>query len=164
MTIPSGVFDFVPSEVEVGFPILPKGSYEIEVGEPKSFYRQGKADAKNPGTTKADNHGVMYVSKVAEGSEKGKKYVVNCYMHTPESQSFSKQFMMAVLGFKKDQEEQFNAHTANWNWRYNPQDKTCSDGWHNLKNKRCIIDVDVVIDPVTQEKSQKFIGYRPVAG
>src|SRR5688572_10613127 len=85
-------FDFNPSDVTVGFKVFDKGSYELEIGEPKAFLGQGKDG-------RADNYGVRYMCKIADGPNKGQKYMVNCYMHTEESQAFSKQFLMAALGF-----------------------------------------------------------------
>lgn len=155
-------FDFNPNDVTVGFEIFPKGSYEIEVGEPKSFFKPGKEG-------KLDNHGVRFMCKIADGDKKGRKYMVNCYMHTEESQAFSKQFLMAALGYdpkKLEDEQAFNAATANENWRYNPDDKSAGDMWHRVKNQRLNVDLDVGIAPDTApnagERQQKLVGYRPI--
>lgn len=157
MTAPT--FDFNPGDVSVGIPVYDKGSYELEIGEPKSFYAQGK-------NGKADNHGVRFVCKIADGPQKGKKYIVNCYMHTPESQSFSKAFLMAALGFdpKKDgNEAKFNEKYQNENWRYDPNTKTAGDMWHKVTNQRVIVDLDTEIDKESDAKKQVLKGYRPIA-
>jgi hypothetical protein len=155
-------FDFNPNDVTVGLPVFDKGSYEIEVGEPKSFLRVGKTV---DGKQKADNFGVFYKCKIATGPKAGQVYLVNCYMHTPEAAGFSKSFLMASLGFKKDSESEqtFNKKYENENWKYNPEDKSAGDMWHKAKNQHLNVDLDVTINMETGDKQQKLIAYRPLS-
>lgn len=157
-------FDFNPNDVTVGFEIFDKGAYELEIGEPKSFAATGKEG-------KPDNYGVRYMAKIVEGPKKGKKFMVNCYMHTEESQAFSKAFLMAALGFnprKQEDEKAFNEKYANENWRFNPDDKSAGDMWHKVKNQRVVVELDTGIGkdgtPQAGEKVQKIIAYRPLSG
>lgn len=156
-------FDFNPNDVTVGFEVFDKGSYEIEVGEPRSFFAVGKDG-------KADNYGVRYVAKIADGPKKGRKYLINCYMHTEESQAVSKQFLMAALGYNprnQENEREFNEKFGNENWRYNPDDKSAGDMWHKATNQRLIVDLDIGVGkdgtPQAGEKVQVWKGYRPLA-
>lgn len=151
-------FDFNPTDVATGIPVYPKGSYELEVGEPKSFLRQGKEG-------KADNHGVFYKCKVTSPAEfAGKPFLQNCYMHTPESAAFGKSFIMAALGFTprdNDSEEKFNEMYKNENWKYEPDTKEAGEMWHKVKNQRVIVDLDVTMDK-DGNKQQKIVGFRPL--
>lgn len=151
-------FDFSPADSVAGFQVFPKGDgYETELGEPKAFHRNGK-DGKE------DNYGVMFVSKIAEGEFKGKKRVVNCYMHTEDSRNYSKQVQMAALGYdpKKDgDEEKFNELTKSWDWKANPDDGSCGDGWHKMKGQIIVDDLDVQIDK-DNNKLQKSKNIRPL--
>lgn len=158
----AGQFDFNPNDVTVGLPVYEKGSYELEIGEPKSFYRKGK---EIDGKAKDDNYGVFYKCKIATGAHAGKPFLQNCYMHVPEAAGFAKSFLMAALGFKKDpdSEMKFNQKYENENWKFNPEDKSAGDMWHKVKNQRVIVDLDVVIDKndITL-KTQKVVGFRPI--
>lgn len=152
-----GRFDFNPTEVSAGFPVFDKGAYQFVIGEPKSFYKAATDPAKK------DNYGVRYVLKVNDGVDKDKKFIQNCFMHTPESAGFSKQFMMAALGYKKDEEKRFDEEQGGQDWSYDPDNNSCGDGWHQLKGHVVEIEFDTPkIDATTGDKQNKVIASRPI--
>lgn len=153
-----------PSKVTIGFPVYPKGTYLVELSDPKTFYRVGKQDAS--GAAKADNYGVQFAaSKIADGPEKGKPFPITCMMHTPGSEGFSKVIQMAVLGYNpKDDKEQerFNITEAG-DWSFNTDENSCGDQWHKMKGKVVAVDVDEKIDMTSgvPVKQQDIKAYRP---
>lgn len=148
-------FNYNPAAVSSGFQVFPKDSYEVVLGEPKTFYRPGKGD-------KADNYGIMFISKIAEGKYAGKKIAINCMMHTEDSQGFSKQYQMAALGFiPRKQDDEFDAAHMGDDWSFNTDTQRIGDGWMAMKSQRIIMDLDVGINPDTKEEQQKTIAVRP---
>src|SRR5256885_4554624 len=87
-----------PSKVTATLDVLEKGDYEFVIGEPRAFFGASKTEGKS------DNYGVRYPVKVAEGAMKGKRQLINCYIHTEDSLAYSKQLLMAALGFPLNSE------------------------------------------------------------
>jgi hypothetical protein len=158
----SPVFRTDPTKVAAGIPVYPKGSYEIELGDPKPFLRT-TASGKNAGQ---ENHGVMFRCIIVEGPQKGKAYIHNCMMHTPESEGFSKQFQMAAYGYERKDEAKFDEEIGSTkDWIYDPKpedgsDPTCGDGWRDMKGKR--IKIDLGVKQGTNGETQSVEGIRPV--
>lgn len=153
-------FDFNPADAVAGLMVFPKADepYQIEIGEPKAFYRKGK-DGKD------DNFGIMFRSKIAEGTFKGKTIIINCYMHTEESRGFSKQYQMAALGYDtkiQGDEEKFNEATRGWDWKANPDDGSCGDGWHKMSKQIILADLDTKINAATNEPQQQTKSVKPL--
>ena len=151
-----------PSKVAAGIKIYDKGTYELELGEPKPFLRT-TSTGKNAGN---ENFGVLFVCTILEGAEKGKKYIHNCMMHTPESEGFSKQFQMAAYGFEKKDESKFDEFSFTKDWSFDPKpddgsEPSCGDGWRDMKGKRIKIDLDKGLNADKQEQ-QKVVGIRPM--
>jgi len=150
-------FDFNPADAVSGIPVYPKDSYEVELGEPVSFYRAGKDG-------KADNYGVMFKSKIRDGKFAGKPTIINCYMHNEDSLGFTKSVQMAALGYtprKSGEDERFNADHGTDGWGINTDDRTCDQGWHNMKGQTLVWDADTKIDK-NGEQQQVTLGYRPL--
>lgn len=146
-----------PSAVDAGFPIHPKDEYDMVLGEPKVFFANGKDG-------KADNYGVAFTCIIAEGPQKGKKFFKRCFMHTPESQGFAKQFQMAVLGFNpksQDDEAKFNTQYGNADWGFDTDTNTCGEAWHEMKGKHVYASLDVGTNKLTNDPTQAEKGYRP---
>jgi hypothetical protein len=146
-----------PSAVDAGFPIHPKDEYELVIGEPKVFKGVGKEG-------KPDNFGVRFICIIAEGAQAGKKFIKNCYMHTPESEGFAKQFQMAALGFNpknQDDEAKFNEKYGNADWSFDDDTMTAGEAWHEMKGKRVYASLDVGTNKVTGDPAQLEKGYRP---
>lgn len=147
-----------PSAVDAGFPIFPKDEYEMVIGDPKTFYGTAKD------STKVDNYGVMFTLIIAEGPMKGKKFIKRCFMHTPESQGFAKQFQMAALGFNpknQEDEQKFNEAYGNADWSFNTDTQSCGEAWAEMKGKRLYASLDQGVNKVTGDPSQVEKGYRP---
>lgn len=151
-----------PTKVAAGIPIYEKGSYEIELGEPKPFLRV-TASGKNAGQ---QNHGVMFRCIIVEGPQKGKPYIHNCMMHTQESESFSKQFQLAAYGYERNDEAKFDANEGtNKDWSYDPVpegggEPTVGDGWREMKGKH--VKIDLGVKEGLNGKQQSVDGIRPV--
>lgn len=148
-------FDFNPSDVSSGLPVFPKGSYEVVLGEPKSFYRAGK-------NGKPDNYGIFFKSKIGEGAHAGKPLMINCYQHNEDSKGFSKQYQMSALGFVPvKQDDDFNKAHGSEDWSFNTDDNSCGNGWHLMKGQTIIIDFDIKMDDDGNQQ-QVTKGIRPL--
>lgn len=143
-----------PTSVDAGFPVYPAADYEIILGDPKSFYRPGK-------NGKADNYGVTFRSTIAEGDKQGKPIMINCYMHTPESEGFSKQIQMAALGYPKDAEDKFNAEVGAGDWSFNTDDNSVGEEWTKMKGTRLIVTLTVKMGEGGVQQ-QGTAGFRPI--
>jgi hypothetical protein len=147
-----------PSKVTTGFPVYPKGRYQVTIGEPKSFFKAATQVGK------VDNHGVRFASKISGEGVENKSFMISCFMHTPESEGFSKAVQMAALGYNpRDNAAQarFNEEKATLDWTYNTDDASCGDGWHEMKGKVVNVDLDVAMGEGGVEQ-QKVLGYTPI--
>jgi hypothetical protein len=154
------VYNFDPSTVSVSFDVLPKGEYEFEIGEPKPFLRQNREGN--------DSYGIRYPLKaVREDLAKKRIQPYSCYMQSEGGQSFTKQFLMAALGYGKGpkEEQRFNTDMATADWSFNPGDANtageCGEIWHKPKGSRIFGNVDVSKDEQGNEQ-QQFKGWRSI--
>lgn len=127
-----------PNDTTFGFIVYPLGIYRLEIGEPKSFYKKATEQDKS------DNYGVRVNGKVISSNEHpelvGKNFPINMYMHTPDSEGFSKGIYARILGAEND--DQFSSMGfGNLDWSYNTDDSSVGEGWHSLKGK--VVDVEV---------------------
>lgn len=131
-----------PTKVSSGFQIFPKGHYEFIIGAPKGFHKNETEEGKNDG-----NYGVGYLVVCAESDDqpqmKDQKLYNRCFVHTPESESFTKQFQVAALGCKDDAE--FNEKYGQEEWWINTDDDSFGKGWNLLEGKRITCDIKVVM-------------------
>lgn len=148
-------YDYVPSSVDAGFPIYEAGDYEIVLGEPKSFFKTGTPP-------RGDNYGVRFRSTIGEGPKVGKPLMINCYMHTPESQGFSKQIQMASLGYAKDAEDKFNEEAGSLDWSFNTDDGSVGEAWHKMKGTRLIVTLAIKMGEGGVQQ-QQITGFRPLS-
>lgn len=153
-------YEHDPSNVSAVIAVLDKGDYEMIVGEPKSFFNQGKDG-------KPDNYGVRFPLTVAEGPEKNSKTFYNAFIHTDGALSFAKQFMMAALGYKstKDDEKRFNDKYRGSAWGIDTDSKSVDDVWREATGKRLVASVDVQIQSEgtnAGNPQQKWVKFRPL--
>lgn len=149
-------FNFDPSSASATLEVLPKGDYEVIIGEPKPFLREGE---------KGTNYGVYYSLKVLNGPHKDKTIVTNLYMHTPGAGSYAKQFQMAALGYARNtaSEREFDAIHAGDDWTFGVDPNVIGDGWRALMGKRIVVSLDTQPNKDRpDELTQQFKGYRPV--
>lgn len=152
-------FGFNPANVDASIPILPKDQYEFILGDPVAFI--GKAIEE--GSDKEQNHGVRFPLVVAEGDKKGKRIFFNGYQHSEGARSFTKGLQMTALGYKlrdADEEARFNTDHANDDWSYDPDTKTCGEGWHAMKGQRVLITIDIGASP-NGGQQQKWVEFLP---
>jgi hypothetical protein len=150
-------YNFDPTSTTASIEVLPKGDYEVIIGEGKPFLRDGE---------KGQNWGIMFPLIVADGIHKDKKVYSNSYMHTPGAGTFTKQFQMAVLGFERNQssEEQFNEEYGKADWSFDPESGHLGEGWKELFGKRVIVSLDTQPHrDRPDEMTQQFKGFRPVS-
>jgi hypothetical protein len=153
-------YEHDPSKVSAVIAILDKGDYELIIGEPKAFFGAGKDG-------KADNYGVRYPLTVAEGPEKGSKTFYSAFIHSDGALSFSKQFLMAALGFKptKEDEKRFNEKYQGSDWSIDTDTKGVGDVWREATGKRLMATVDVGIQTEganAGSPQQKWVKFRPL--
>lgn len=151
MTAP--MFTFNPADVSAVMEVLPKGEYEFIVGEPQSFIRKNQKDE--------DSYGVRFPLVLAEdsnGKRKGTRIFYNTYGQSEGAQAIAKQFLMAVHGYprKEEDEKRFNADFAGKDWNYDPNKKTVGDAWMSVKGKRVKGSLDIGINNKSGEQMQQF--------
>ncbi len=136
-----------PSKIASGFPVFPKGTFRLEVGEPKAFANK---DKQNPNVVK--NYGVFTPSKCVSSIDVptmvGKNFGrINFWQHSEGGETYSKSVLNAILGCKNDDEfaEKYGAE----DWSFNTDDGSCGSGWHLVKGK--VVDV-VCGDPTIIEE------------
>lgn len=155
-------YEFDPTNVSVSFAKLDKDSYEMQVGEPKAFQRENKK-----GETTV---GIRFPLTVKGGNFDGKRpQPHNGYMTNEGSQSFTKSFVMSVMGFSRtpEGEEAFNTEMRGSDWSFDPETGAVGDAWRKVTGKRVIVDVD--LQPAqdangnpTGEFNNQYTGFRPL--
>jgi hypothetical protein len=151
-------FEFDPTTVVASMEVFPKGEYEFQIGEPKSFLRQAGED-------KHDSFGVMYPLVIKLPSEyDGKRTVFSTYYQSEGSQAMAKQFMMAVLGYGKGkpEEDRFDRDMRGKDWSFDPETRSVSDVYRELSGKRVIGTLDVSKNTNTGDPQQQFKSWRPL--
>lgn len=152
-------FNFNPADSSAGFPVYPKGTYEITLGEPKAFLRAGK-------NGKEDNYGIAFISKISGAEDSkyiGKKFAVNIYQHTSESRDMGKLIQMAALGYTKQKEEDFDQFSAELDWSFNPDDNSVGSGWTEMAKNVLVVDLDQKMNE-DGDSQQVTKNWRPLAG
>lgn len=147
-----------PSKVAAGIPVYPKGTYNVVLGEPKSFFKENV----EKGTS---NHGVRFTGRIKGDAQfENKPFIVTCYMHTEGAESYSKGMQMAALGYNPQSaadDAAFNENHGSDDWTYNTDDNSCGEGWHKMKGQVIQFDLDVGMD-ANQKEQQKVVAFRPV--
>jgi len=146
-------YNFSPDAVSASIEILSKGEYEFIVGEPKSFMRKNRKGE--------DSYGIRFPLVLAEdsnGHKKGTRIFFNTYQQSEGAQAIGKQFLMAALGYKRNQEseKEFNDAYAGKDFGFNTDDQTVGDGWMEVKGQRIKGDLDVGINDENQQQVQDF--------
>lgn len=144
-----------PTKVAASFAVLPKDSYELIIGTPKAFFKGGQ-------NGKADNYGIRCPLTVATGQFAGTRGVpANLYQHTQDAESYSKQFIMAALGYDKgrDEERRFDNDMKGADWSFDTDTGAVGDAWRQLEGKRIIGDYDVKLGD-NQQEQQNVLGWR----
>jgi hypothetical protein len=90
--------------------------------------------------------------------------IQSCFMHTEGSQAFSKQFLMAAYGYKRNEsdEQRFNSDFADKDWSYDPDSGDVGEVWREATGKRAIVEANVGKNNRTGEPMQQLNGWRPV--
>jgi hypothetical protein len=145
-----------PSNVTATFEVFPKGDYEFTMGKPKAFEKKDKDVVVN--------FGVRVPLTINDGQYKGKKTSAAMYFHNEGSESASKRFQMAALGFKnnKEAEEAFNLKSAELDWSFDQETGDVSDIWKQFEGKQIVGVLDVDKNKNTGEPMQQFKSWRPV--
>jgi hypothetical protein len=184
-----GIFTPDLAKVDAGFPLYEKGMYRVKVTGRTPFVNE-REDYKNPGTTKI-SAGIHYklemfglldedngevLSTDGNGKEiRGKAVSRNSvYLHSQGGWSFSKMFLMAGLGWEKNEENEFNAwfqaNRALFNFSGDPGDsqdvleENMGEGWDAYVDR--FVDVflkkKVTTDDGVTREDQEFSAWQPV--
>lgn len=150
-------FNFDPNKAQVSFDVLPKGEYEFTIGEPKPFFRQNSKGE--------DSYGIRFAMKcVTPGLESKRVQPYSCYMQSEGGQSFTKQFLMAALGYEKGpkEEQRFNEDMGGKDWSFDPESGSVGSAYSGAQGSRIIGIVDVSIDKDTGAEQQQWKGWRSI--
>jgi hypothetical protein len=152
------VYNNDPTKVTANAVVLPKDDYEFIIGSPKSFAK------KNDDGVTIKNYGIRYPIIVAGGPFDGQKpYPAVLYQHNPESESFSKQFLMAALGYDKgrDEEKRFDEASRGKDWSFDTDTGACGDAWNELTGKIIVGSFDTKMGD-NQNEQQVINGWRKI--
>lgn len=143
------------TKVTTSFEVLPKDEYEFVIGEAKPFLRQNRKGE--------DSYGVRYSLKPArEDLAKKRIQPYSCYMQSEGGQSFTKQFLMAALGYGKGpaEEKRFDAEHATTDWSFNPETGEVGEIWTKPTGNTIFGSVDVSKNEENGEDQQQYKGWR----
>lgn len=148
-------YNYDPSKTTAAIEVFPADDYEFIIGEPKTFLRKNTKDE--------DSYGVMFPLQVAEGELKGKRTIYSCYLHSEGGQTFTKQFQLAVYGYKRDAagEREFNSKFGDADWTFDPESSHLGDAWRKMAGSRVIGALTVGKNNKTDEPQQQFKSWRP---
>lgn len=153
-------YEYDPTGSHTTLSILPKGVYELQLGEPKSWIK-----AANPEKKTEEQYGIRYSVTVAEGDHKGKRQMIQFDYTNEWGRAFGKQLVMAALGYTVDEvgEEKFNNEYAGKDWSYDPETGAVGDVYREVTGKRvtCSADINIAQDG-SGKQFQQFSGYQPI--
>ena len=148
-------YEYDPSKATASIEIFPKGDYEFSVGEPKAFIRTNQNNEVS--------YGVRFALTITSDQQRGKRTVQTCYLHNDGGQSMTKQFQMAVYGFKRtsQDEQKFNEAMKDADWAFDPEVGTVGEAWHKMAGAHVVCTLDVGVNKDTHEQQQRFNNWRP---
>lgn len=151
-------YEYDPSQASATIEIFPKDDYEFIVGTPKAFAKVEDNVVKN--------FGVRFPLTIAEGQFRTKKTVMTCYLHNDGSQSMTKRFQMACLGYgsSPSEEKRFDAEQVGKDWAINTDSGEVGEAWRAMAGVRITGSLDVGKNNRTDEPQQNFKSWRPLAG
>lgn len=149
-------YEYDPSKTAASIEVFPKDDYEFIVGQGKAFAKEENGQIKN--------FGVRFAITIADGQFKDKRTVFTCYLHNDGSQSMTKRFQMACLGYGKGQSEEkrFDAEQVGKDWGIDTDTGAVGEAWQELTGSRVIGSLDVGKNTNTDEPQQQFKSWRPI--
>lgn len=150
-------YEFDPSKAQATIEVFPKDRYHFVVGKPKAFL---KKDEK--GNVK--NYGIRFQLTVDEGEFRGKNTIFSAYLHNDGSQSMTKRFQMACLGYgnKPEDEKRFDAEQAGKDWAFDPDTGACGEAWAAFGGCHVYGNVDVGKNTNDDSPQQNFKSWQPM--
>lgn len=136
-------FQHSPAAVTANFSVLPKGPYTLKIGEPKTFFKDNAANAKE------NSYGIRFGLSVVSPAEQKmlKPAPMNCYQHNEGSQAASKAFLIAAYGFKNNEEGEkaFNIATQDLDWSFDTDTGEVGEGWKKIAGQAINCDADITM-------------------
>lgn len=137
-----------PAAVTANFVLLDKGHYSFKIGEGKTFAKD------NSEKSKSDSFGVRYALTVASPSHAAgqKPAPANLYQHSVGAQGFSKQFLIAAMGFRNNAEGEaaFNEAASSLDWSFDTDTGELGSGWASINGST--IEADVEVTPEKKDR------------
>lgn len=152
-------YAYNPTAVTSNFEVAPKGDYTITFGKPKAFVSK-----EQDGTVK--NYGIRFPFVFESGEMTGKKGIFTAYLHNEGSQSMTKRFQMACLGYggTSEEEKRFNVQDGLKDWgSFDPETGEVGEAWKQFEGSSVIASVDVQPNKNTSEPQQQFKSWRPLS-
>ncbi len=145
-------FKYDPNKATAGQLILPKGSYNFQLGKPATFIFN-----KDPNKI---SYGVQYpLTVMTDGPFKGKSTTFRCFLHTEGACDMAKRFQVAAAGMSNKQDDDFNAKYGMKDFGYDTDTKIVGDGWKEFQGAMITADCDVKMGENNQENQQ--FNFRP---
>lgn len=149
-----GRFDFNPNNVDIGFPIFPKDTYRMRIGEPKAYENEAEGD-------RAASFGVRYLLKIVGGPFDGKPYMASFNLAEDYGNQNAMRFLVASMGIKPTDEgvKEFRDKYGNKDWSCDGAARTCGEGWHIVKDREVLVDLDKVEIKKGERKGEMGQGF-----
>lgn len=155
-------YEHNPTTSHITLAQLPKGTYQVQLGEPKAWIR-----AANPEKQTKEQYGIRYgITVTSDGEHKGKRQMIQFDYTNEWGQAFGKQLVMAALGYTLDEasEDKFNADYADKDWSFDPETGAVGDVYREVTGKNIMVDTDIAIAKDGSGKQfVQFSGYKPIS-
>lgn len=150
-----GRYNYNPANIQANFETFPAGDYLLAIGTAKPFVKKEGDEVKN--------WGIRFTFTIADGEFAGKKGIFTAYLHNDGSQSMTKRFQMAAMGYKggEAEEKRFNAETMGDDWNVNPETGELGAAWKKFEGANIISEMTVGKNDRTGDPQQNFKGWRP---
>lgn len=102
----------------------------------KPFQGEIKEDGKQ-------SIGVAIKGSFQDGPSEGKFFDQIFWLHTEESERMTKMAVMAIYGYDRKQEPEFNQFAADLDQEVDPDSETLGSFWTNLVGRVVKVDIDI---------------------
>jgi hypothetical protein len=157
------------SKVRASIRIFDRGDYRLKITKSEPFINEAKTDDKgNEKQTAGCRYSLEMVGKLNARGEvepefEGEAVTPNrCYVHSEGGWSMTKQFLMAALGYSRDEEDKFDAEwaaNADLKIEGEPEEVEAGNSWEAPVGK--LVDVTLNKRIYEGREQQDFNGWSP---
>jgi hypothetical protein len=160
----AAIFNFDPTAVQVALGSFEKGRRTFEVTSVKGYSRTKKDASGAPKFPEEKVLGIYFGLKCIDPTHRDQRQIYNGMVHTEGSVGFTKQFLMAALGYNPrdmNSENDFNKTFAGIGWSIDFETGACGETWMKAKGRLVSLETDIQVD-TNGNPQQKFSNPQPV--